>query len=145
MAQFPWLGKPLQRDVRNHHLRPCFVSAFQRQGINLLYEWQAAALREAVGKNFVYQAPTSGEFTANNRSLCPCDLRSSHHLYHSVGSLIEAGYVGGKSLVADVLMLQRLQNAITDWRRPDAKALVLVPYLSIGKQSKFLSGGRMCS
>ena len=39
---------------------------------------------------------------------------------------------GGKSLVADVLMFRRLQSSITDWRKPRAKALVLVPYLSIG-------------
>jgi ATP-dependent helicase YprA (DUF1998 family) len=41
---------------------------------------------------------------------------------------------GGKSLVADVLMLWRLQASIRDWRKPRARALVLVPYLSIGAQ-----------
>jgi replicative superfamily II helicase len=39
---------------------------------------------------------------------------------------------GGKSLVADILMLRRLQDRISDWKKPRAKALVLVPYLSIG-------------
>lgn len=39
---------------------------------------------------------------------------------------------GGKSLVADILMLQQMQRHISDWRKPRAKSLVLVPYLSIG-------------
>lgn len=39
---------------------------------------------------------------------------------------------GGKSFVADVLMLQSLQRHISDWRSPRARALVIVPYLSIG-------------
>lgn len=39
---------------------------------------------------------------------------------------------GGKSLVADILMFRRLQASIDDWKKPRAKALVLVPYLSIG-------------
>jgi DNA polymerase theta len=39
---------------------------------------------------------------------------------------------GGKSLVADVLMLQRIQSVVEDWKKPRAKVLVLVPYLSIG-------------
>ena len=39
---------------------------------------------------------------------------------------------GGKSHVADVLMLLSIQNRVTDWKKPAAKALVLVPYLSIG-------------
>lgn len=41
---------------------------------------------------------------------------------------------GGKSLVADILMLNALQRAVTNWHKPRAKALVLVPYLSIGMQ-----------
>jgi DNA polymerase theta len=39
---------------------------------------------------------------------------------------------GGKSLVADVLMLKRMQAVSTDWRKPSGQALVLVPFLSIG-------------
>lgn len=39
---------------------------------------------------------------------------------------------GGKSLVADVLMLNALQRSVTNWQKPCKKALVLVPYLSIG-------------
>ena len=39
---------------------------------------------------------------------------------------------GGKSLVADILMLQQIERHVSDWRSPSAKALVLVPYLSIG-------------
>lgn len=39
---------------------------------------------------------------------------------------------GGKSLVADVLMLTCLQRSIKDWRKPVGQVLVLVPFLSIG-------------
>jgi DNA polymerase theta len=46
---------------------------------------------------------------------------------------------GGKSLVADVLMLQRIQKVVEDWKKPRAKALVLVPYLSIGSSSRVMS------
>ena len=37
-------------------------------------------------------------------------------------------------MVADILMLNALQRAVTNWHKPRAKALVLVPYLSIGMQ-----------
>jgi hypothetical protein len=48
----------LQRDVSQHGLRPSFVTALAKKGITSLYEWQAAALREAKdfqGQNFIYQ------------------------------------------------------------------------------------------
>jgi hypothetical protein len=34
--------------------------------------------------------------------------------------------------VADILLFQRLQQHVTNWHKPRAKVLVLVPYLSIG-------------
>lgn len=48
----------LQRDVRRQGLRDSFVNALAKKSITQLYEWQAAALREAIafqGKNFIYQ------------------------------------------------------------------------------------------
>eukprot|EP00892_Ulva_mutabilis_P007224 jgi/Ulvmu1/4874/UM020_0160.1 len=41
---------------------------------------------------------------------------------------------GGKSLVADILMLNALQRSGTNWQKPRMKALVLVPYLSIAAE-----------
>ena len=48
----------LQREVRKQGLRDSFVKALAKKNITNLYEWQAAALREATafqGRNFIYQ------------------------------------------------------------------------------------------
>lgn len=48
----------LERDVRKQGLRDSFAKALTQKGITQLYEWQAAALREATAfqeQNFIYQ------------------------------------------------------------------------------------------
>jgi replicative superfamily II helicase len=53
---------PLELSIKEHGLRDSFINALRSNGIEELYEWQAAAVEEAGpnGANFVYTAPTSG-------------------------------------------------------------------------------------
>lgn len=69
---------------------------------------------------------------------------AGHPSYHNAGRagksfVYSAPTSGGKSLVADILMLNALQRSITSWHKPCKKALVLVPYLSIGKTANCVS------
>jgi DNA polymerase theta len=72
-------------------------------------------------------------FARNGITSCyPWQAAALQEVQHGSNLVYQAPTSGGKSLVADILMIQKLQVCVTDWRKPQAKALVLVPYLSIG-------------